>query len=78
MLQADAAILTPRSAPQGGSKCGATSGVAAVLEHELGEHKLITANVGDVRVLLIRDGGRCSLRILQLKDVGGAATFSLC
>ena len=40
----------------GGSKCGATAAVACLYQRADGSTTLLAANVGDSRVLLIRDG----------------------
>lgn len=40
----------------GGSKCGATAAIALIYEHN-GKPVLATANVGDARILLIKEDG---------------------
>jgi len=51
----------------GGAKCGSTAVVAAMFE-EGGQRKLCTANVGDARILLIRDGKALQLSVDHVPD----------
>ncbi len=63
-LEADSSLLTPKSGFMGlgergvgGSKCGATAAVAVLYEDgAAGSTKLATANIGDARIVLIRNG----------------------
>ncbi|KAL4437229.1 hypothetical protein ABPG75_004368 [Micractinium tetrahymenae] len=62
-IQADKKILSPKGGFMGmvgergigGSKCGSTAAVALVYRHK-GTSKLLTANAGDARILLVRGG----------------------
>ena len=51
----------------GGAKCGSTA-VVAVLFEENGATKLCTANVGDARTLLVRDGKAMQLSVDHVPD----------
>ena len=51
----------------GGAKCGSTA-VVAVLFEENGSTKLCTANVGDARTLLVRDGKAVQLSVDHVPD----------
>ena len=51
----------------GGSKCGSTAVVSALFE-EGGSTKLCTANVGDARILLVRDGKAVQLSVDHVPD----------
>ncbi|KAI7841657.1 hypothetical protein COHA_004677 [Chlorella ohadii] len=61
-IQADAKILSPKGGFMGmvgergigGSKCGSTAAVAMVYKTKAGTSKLLTANSGDARILLVR------------------------
>ena len=48
----------------GGAKCGSTLALAAIVDG----NKLCTANVGDARVLLIRDGKAVQLSVDHIPD----------
>jgi protein phosphatase 1K len=60
--KADAKILSPKGGFMGmvgergigGSKCGSTAAVALVYKSKSGTSKLLTANSGDARILLVR------------------------
>ena len=51
----------------GGAKCGSTAVIACVFE-EGGVKKLCTANVGDARILLVRDGKAVQLSVDHVPD----------
>lgn len=75
-IQADQKLLQPPGGffgalgerGVGGSKCGATGAVAALFEEKDGM-KLLAANVGDSRVVLIRDGEPIQLTEDHVPDV---------
>lgn len=62
-IQADKKILAPKGGFMGmvgergigGSKCGSTAAVALVYKHQ-GTSRLLTANAGDARIMLVRGG----------------------
>ena len=51
----------------GGSKCGSTA-VVATLFQEGGSTKLCTANVGDARIILVRDGKPVQMSVDHIPD----------
>ncbi|GAX74134.1 hypothetical protein CEUSTIGMA_g1583.t1 [Chlamydomonas eustigma] len=63
-LQADKTLLAPTGfmgmgeRGMGGSKCGATAVTAALYQNGTEGTKLVTANVGDARILLIKSQGQ--------------------
>lgn len=75
-LQADKRLLTPMSGflgmgerGVGGSKCGATSATAMMYtDKRSGLSKLVVANAGDARVLLIRGGQAEQLSVDHVPD----------
>lgn len=76
LLQADKKLLAPKGGffgamgerGVGGSKCGAT-GVVALVYSVNGAKKLLTANVGDSRALLIQGGKAEQLTIDHVPDL---------
>ena len=74
-LKADYTLIQPPSGflgafgerGVGGAKCGSTA-VVAVLFEENGVTKLCTANVGDARTLLVRDGKAVQLSVDHVPD----------
>ena len=59
----------------GGAKCGSTAVVCTLFE-EGGSTKLCTANVGDARIIMVRDGKAVQLSVDHVPDseVGGGAS----
>lgn len=51
----------------GGAKCGSTAAIVALYE-EGGSTRLCTANVGDARILLVRDGKAVQLSVDHVPD----------
>jgi len=51
----------------GGAKCGSTAAIVALCE-EGGSTRLCTANVGDARILLVRDGKAVQLSVDHVPD----------
>lgn len=75
-LQADRKLLAPKPGlfggfgerGVGGSKCGAT-GVVTLLYSVKGKQKLLAANVGDSRALLISKGEAVQLTVDHVPDL---------
>ncbi|XP_024380638.1 probable protein phosphatase 2C 45 isoform X2 [Physcomitrium patens] len=53
----------------GGSKCGATAATAVLFSKPDGSKELVTANVGDARVILVRGGQAIQLTVDHKPDV---------
>ncbi|GMH40048.1 hypothetical protein BSKO_07952 [Bryopsis sp. KO-2023] len=76
-IQADIKLLQPPGGffgafgerGVGGSKCGATGAVAAIYEDKEEGRKVLAANVGDSRVVLIRNGQALQLTEDHVPDV---------
>jgi len=74
-LRADATLVAPPEGffaafgerGVGGSKCGSTAAIVALYE-EGGSTRLCTANVGDARILLVRDGKAVQLSVDHVPD----------
>lgn len=74
-LRADAALVAPPEGffaafgerGVGGAKCGSTAAIVALYE-EGGSTRLCTANVGDARILLVRDGKAVQLSVDHVPD----------
>lgn len=75
-MQADAKLLQPRGGffgamgerGVGGSKCGATAAVAMVYTGKSGKQELLSANVGDARVILARGKKAVQLSVDHVPD----------
>eukprot|EP00798_Chlamydomonas_sp_ICE-L_P023586 gene23586-9114_t len=52
----------------GGSKCGSTAATAIIYKDKSGGSNLLTANVGDARILLIRGGKPVQLTVDHVPD----------
>ena len=74
-LKADEVLVAPQEGffasfgerGVGGSKCGSTAVIVALYE-EGGSKRLATANVGDARILLVRDGKALQLSVDHVPD----------
>jgi len=73
-IKADAKLLAPKGTfgmgerGVGGSKCGATAATAIVFKDTSGKLMLLTANIGDARIVLARDGKPVQLTIDHTPD----------
>jgi len=75
-LQADKKLLSPKSGFMGlgergvgGSKCGATAATVTLFQEADGTTKLLAANIGDARTVLIRGGEALQLSSDHVPDV---------
>ncbi len=75
-MQADRRLLAPKGGffgslgerGVGGSKCGSTAAIALLFPGPGGGTQLLTANVGDARVLLSRGGRALQLTVDHVPD----------